>query len=172
MAPKYPSVPLSHIHSAITNYTNTAEKLHVHLEKDISLSVILYSHKVVSIRLFFKLRKKNYNDKCTNEKNGHYVGLTVTRQLEIVAVIKKNERCFFNPEWHKIILARRIQNLASPLLQNNLTPWARKVVLCDPSCFTDGKNFRVLAKKKWGGNQPRKGDICSPAAWEVWKCTF
>ena len=116
--------------------------------------------------------EKNYNDKCTNEKNGHYVGLTVTRQLEIVAVIKKNERCFFNPEWHKIILARRIQNLASPLLQNNLTPWARKVVLCDPSCFTDGKNFRVLAKKKWGGNQPRKGDICSPAAWEVWKCTF
>ena len=58
MAPKYPSVPLSHIHSAITNYTNTADKLHVHLEKDISLSVILYSHKVVSIRLFFKLRKK------------------------------------------------------------------------------------------------------------------
>ena len=58
MAPKYPSVPLSHIHNAITNYTNTAEKLHVHLEKDISLSVILYSHKVVSIRLFFKLRKK------------------------------------------------------------------------------------------------------------------
>ena len=58
MAPKYPFVPLSHIHNAITNYTNTAEKLHVHLEKDISLSVILYSHKVVSIRLFFKLRKK------------------------------------------------------------------------------------------------------------------
>ena len=58
MAPKYPSVPLSHIHSAITNYTDTAEKLHVHSEKDISLSVILYSHKVVSIRLFFKLRKK------------------------------------------------------------------------------------------------------------------
>ena len=28
------------------------------MEKDISLSVILYSHKVVSIRLFFKLRKK------------------------------------------------------------------------------------------------------------------
>ena len=150
MAPKYPSVPLSHIHSAITNYTNTAEKLHVHLEKDISLSVVLNSHKVVSVRLFFKLRKKNYNDKCINEKNGHYVGLTVTRQLEIVAVIKKNERYFFNPEWHKIILARKIQNLASPLLQNNLTPWARKVVLCDPSCFTDGKNFRVLAKKKNG----------------------
>ena len=63
MAPKYPSVPLSHIHNAITNYTNTTKKkLHVHLEKDISLSVILYSHKVVSIRLFFKLRKKNYND--------------------------------------------------------------------------------------------------------------
>ena len=172
MAPKYPSVPLSHIHSAITNYTNTAEKLHVHLEKDISLSVILYSHKVVSIRLFFKLRKKITMINAQIKKNGHYVGLTVTRQLEIVAVIKKNERCFFNPEWHKIILARRIQNLASPLLQNNLTPWARKVVLCDPSCFTDGKNFRVLAKKKWGGNQPRKGDICSPAAWEVWKCTF
>ena len=66
-------------------------------------------------------------------KNGHYVGLKVMRQLEIVAVIKKNERYFFNPEWHKITLARRIQNLASPLLQNNLTPWARKVVLCDPS---------------------------------------
>ena len=58
MAPKYPSVPLSHIHNAVTNYTNTAEKLHVYLEKDISLSVVLNSHKVVSIRLFFKLRKK------------------------------------------------------------------------------------------------------------------
>ena len=80
MAPKCPSVPLSHIHSAITNYTNTAEKLYVHLEKDISLCVILNSHKVVSIRLFFKLRKKYYNDKCTNEiilavitKNGKYL---------------------------------------------------------------------------------------------------
>ena len=61
---------------------------------------------------------------------------------------EKREIFFFNPEWHKITLARRIQNLASPLLQNNLTPWARKVVLCDPSCFTDGKNFRVLAKKQ------------------------
>ena len=59
MAPKYPSVPLSHIHNAIINYTNTAEKLHVHLEKDISLSVILNSHKVVSIRLFFELRIKS-----------------------------------------------------------------------------------------------------------------
>ena len=75
----------------------------------------------------------------------------------------------FNPEWHEIILARRIQNLVSPLLQNNLTPWARKVVLCDPSCFTDGKIFACLQKKKWTGNQPRKGDICSPVAWEVWK---
>ena len=74
----------------------------------------------------------------------------------------------FNPEWHEIILARRIQNLASPLLQNSLTPWARKVVLCDPSCFTDGKIFACL-QKKWAGNQPRKGDICSPVAWEVWK---
>ena len=53
----------------------------------------------------------------------------------------------FNPEWHEIILARRIQNLVSPLLQNNLTPWARKVVLCDPSCFTDGKIFACLQKK-------------------------
>ena len=77
-------------------------------------------------------------------KNGHYVGLKVTRQLEILAVIKKNRGYFFNPEWHKIILARRIQNLASPLLQNNLTPWARKVVLCDP---TDGKIFACLQKK-------------------------
>ena len=74
----------------------------------------------------------------------------------------------FNSEWHEIILARRIQNLASPLLQNSLTPWARKVVLCDPSCFTDGKIFACL-QKKWTGNQPRKGDICLPVAWEVWK---
>ena len=74
----------------------------------------------------------------------------------------------FNSEWHEIILAKRIQNLASPLLQNSLTPWARKVVLCDPSCFTDGKIFACL-QKKWTGNQPRKGDICSPVAWEVWK---
>ena len=80
MAPKYPFVPLSHIHNAITNYTNTAEKLHIHLEKDISLCVVLNSHKVVSIRLFFKLRKKYHNDKCTNEiilgvitKNGKYI---------------------------------------------------------------------------------------------------
>ena len=80
MAPKYPLVPLSHIHNAITNYTNTAEKLHFHLEKYISLCVVLNSHKVVSIHLFFKLRKKYYNDKCTNEiilavitKNGKYL---------------------------------------------------------------------------------------------------
>ena len=74
----------------------------------------------------------------------------------------------FNSEWHEIILVRKIQNLAGPLLQNSLTPWARKVVLCDPSCFTDGKIFACL-QKKWTGNQPRKGDICSPVAWEVWK---
>ena len=147
MAPKYPSVPLSHIHNAITNYTNAAEKLHVHLEKDISLSVVLNSHKVVSIRLFFELRIKST---MINAQMKKWTLCWLMRQLEIVAVIKKNERYFFNPEWHKITLARRIQNLASPLLQNNLTPWARKVVLCDPSCFIDGKNFRVLAKKKNG----------------------
>ena len=61
----------------------------------------------------------------------------------------------FNPEWHEIILARRIQNLASPLLQNNLTPWARKVVLCDPSCFTDGKIFTCLQKNGQEINQEK-----------------
>ena len=78
MAPKYPFIPLSHIHNAITNYTNTAEKLHVHLEKDISQ--VALSSIPVSIHLFFKLRKKYYNDKCTNEmilavitKNGKYL---------------------------------------------------------------------------------------------------
>ena len=46
----------------------------------LSSCVVLNSHKVVSIHLFFKLRKKYYNDKCTNEiilavitKNGKYL---------------------------------------------------------------------------------------------------
>ena len=45
--------------SQITPIQLKKTELHVHLEKDISLSVILNSHKVVSIRLFFELRIKS-----------------------------------------------------------------------------------------------------------------
>ena len=64
------------LHSKTNKQTNKHNKIYTNN----SSCVVLNSHKVVSIHLFFKLRKKYYNDKCTNEiilavitKNGKYL---------------------------------------------------------------------------------------------------